>query len=858
MSESINVPTIKKWPSKTSSLKSPVICPSPQPCSTPTTLQKATATVSHNRPSKQSLVAGATPTSKRVLDCAALTTNNNVGTEQEEDTTLAVGSTCAPQAPLVDAPAERVMEHTNSENAKWPNKHGSSPQNDPPHTSDSHHTRAPPLPPPPSAAEKAQRYYQRATIDYPQKLLTPSAIDVRCTGAESTQWLAWYAQTGLPYGCPPHSLHLNDQFVTIDPDGTAPFPRWMADGLGKYFLLGMSTMLHLNQVRYSDMVDITAPPSSSSSTHGAPTRRYSMLEAVHQCMWLAVVWWQSQTFDAQLNVQLRDAIESIAADAAACEAMGLGTEYDTASLAQAMLHCIPLNVDENLFTAIQQSSSLAAMNAAASNAYLSVQQLMDMRNWSLVRVAQSTFCMNPLRDVSFWNTVPMCNVSAFKKTSAQLVILPSLSSIMRRINMLYTIFYGYSHIMRLLDQWENSIVQFMTVMGQQYDHYPATSPPPRGDFTLLDKEVSQYIYAQLRRLFEETSEERLPNDVRPLFLHEPIAFVEQCALMCFNCSARSWQTARQNIPDTSATLALACLVRASVVHWRECYNHLPSGERDKLKAPAYPQSFEFFGDTTTTATATCKNWLDISTILPQSHNPITNDATLSDSDLRPAYASADSWNASIRKRHRALRVSVIGDKFYTAPTDATHMLANITYRNYTRSIQPNRQTVPDYDHISLLISSDNRPDMLLHYAASSVHHNDVAPNSATNSPKSDRARWTLVMCNELNYPPSVTEVVVSSSLAHDSSGDGTSAAVPEKVHSTSSYLHHLANARNVVARIFETLPHTYLYRVWEVHGAVLDSRAYERAARANLMQHVMRTMNNNSGGDGNVDVSGVV
>lgn len=792
--------------------------------------QKAMAIVNRNRPLKQSSAADAIPTLSHAPGCTEPTTNSAVAVVDRAQ----ANPTCVQQVRVEDASEEHVMKRTNSENAEWLNKHGSSPQTDLPDAESSCASEGAP-----SVTVEKDQCHQTHTIDHPQKATLP-VVGAHHTEAESTLWLAWYAQTKSAYGCPPQSLHLHDQFVFVDPCGVVPFPRSMADGLGKYFLLGMSTMLQLNQVRYSDMVDVT--PLPLSTPHSTPARRYNMLEAMHQCMWLAIVWWQTQAFDVQLNVQLQNAVESTAVDTSACEAMGLGTERDTAAMARMMLHAIPLNVDETLSAASQQQLSQTAV--MVDSTYPIISSLMDMRGWSLARVAQSTFCMNPLRDVSFWSTVPMCSVSAFKKTSAQLVLLPSLSSIMRRINMLQTIFYGYSRIMHMLNQWEISIAHFMTMMDQQYDYYPSTAPPPRGDFATLDKNVTQYIYMQLRRLFDETSRDHLPGDARALFLHEPIAFVEQCAFLCYSCSAQAWQVARRNIPDAHAPMALACLMRASMVHWRECYEHLTIKEHSKMKPGTLMPPPEFFGDH-------CKSWSDISAILPQSRNPITNDATLSDSDLRPSYGSTDNWNASIRKRHRALRVSVIGEKFYTSPTDATHMLANITYRGYLRNVQPTRQAViPEHDHISLLISSDNRPDLLLHYAASSVYYgSNTATSTAPATVKSDRARWTLIACNELNYPPSVTEVVVPS--PHDTT---TMSSVSKKIHTASSYLHHLNNARSVVARIFETLPHAYMYRVLEVHGATLDSKAYERATRANVMQHVMRTMNNASGDSDNVGV----
>lgn len=770
----------------------------------PKTPAKATATASSSRPSKLSSDEVETQICNRAPDC----TPSMTGVEEQE-CPIPTSHTCASPALEEDAVEEPVMKLSSNENDVCPSRHGCETQND-------------------ARADKSTTSYPK--IDYPTGGYLVPISDARHSEAQSTLWLAWYTQTGMPNGYTIAPPNVAQQVVWVDPACTMPFPRWMADGLGKYFLLAISTMLHLNQVRYSDTVEICAPVHSH-------LRRLSMVDALHQSMWMAIVWWQSQTFDAQLNFQLRHAVESTARDEQACCAMGLGSERDTVPLAQMMLHCVPMNLDENVVRAAndqhQEPKITQYDSPPREDVHSFIQYLMDMRGWSLVEVARNTLCMNPLRGASFWSTVPLCNTVVFKKKSAQLMVLPALCTAMRRINMLRSVFYGYPRALELVDKWDAAITQYMLVMDRQYDTVVPGTTSTHGNFMAIDKDAAIFVNAQLRRIMEAASKDHMPLDARTLFMHAPIGLLEQCALVCHQCSARSYYNALIMVKETDIPMLLGCLMRAVAVHWAEGQRDLTVQQRQKYQR--LPNAREIYRSVR-------DGWLQVDTLLPPLRNPLINGTTLCDSDLIPPYCSVERWKVSLGERRAASPVVVVGDRLFTMPMDVKHLLANVTYHSHppATSTEPVHQSKGLSKHVSMLISSPNRPDMLLHYTSPDMDRS-----------KERRARWTLVACSEFNSPPTVLEVSVphacSSTNMPPISKEETFARKSQRVRST-PYHPHLLEARSVVSHLFEKLPHAYLFRVLDVHGAKLDVTAYERAAHANLMQHVARTMPHGSAG----------
>lgn len=628
----------------------------------------------------------------------------------------------------------------------------------------------------------------------------------------------------MPYGYLTPTTQLTpDEVVWVDPKRAVPFPSWMADGLGKYFLLAMSTILQLDLIRYSS--SITTPTSTTPVKN-----QYSVTEAVHQSIWLAIVWWQGQAFDAQLSYRLQYAVESLSQDIQACDAMSLDKDYDATPVAQLMLECIPRDTDENIATALQQPQSNADAPPPSTqytgappmdNLHYFIQQLMDMRDWNLVQVARRTLNMSPLRDTSFWFTVPMCNFNAFKRSSTHLMLLPSLCSTMRRINMLRTVFYGYRRILDVVDRWEFSITQYMHVMDSQFNQCVADTTPACGNHTELDKAASKFVSAQLRRIMEETSESYLPRDVRGLFLSEPIKLLEQCALVAYCCNAESFYAARKTLSESDSCMLLACLMRAAAIHWHEAYEDLSLQQRTTFARYAPPS---------TMPSNSRNSWLNINLLLPQVRNPITREATLCDSDLRPPYITAERWNRCMEERHAGSPVAVVGTRLFTMPTDLYHMLATVTYHlTYTKSSSGTARQPSTQKNISMFITSHNRPDILLHYAG-------VGKDKGLN------AHWTMINCNKLNHPPSVLEITSPpDGIVVDVTKANFTARKDEHTYST-PYHPHLVEAHEVAPRLLQVIPHSYMFRVMEVHAATLDITAYERAAHANLMQHVVRTM----------------
>lgn len=617
-----------------------------------------------------------------------------------------------------------------------------------------------------------------------------------CIVGKSTLWQQSHEQLGVSCGLDLRGISVDT--LWFGPTHCLPFPSWIADGLRKYFLLAMDIMMHLQTI------DLQCPCDLDFSTpfvvHQSGTPCCTQV-ALRQAMWLSIVWWQAQLFDKQMTLHLQQTIECVANDINLCDALQLDSPDASLCVAQLMLDSVPRDADQILKKTMETTKDSADINAMQH--LLKIESAMDMRGWSLSQVAQDLITLKSVYAPQFWYNVGLMNNMMPKKPDIELILVPSFCTILRRINLLRTIFYGYEHPTNMVNEWHDLIMQYMHNMHTGAKELYA-STDNYGTIEFYDKQIYRRVQFLLSRVMYRTDVDRVPRDLRTLFLNSSINLLEQCAHVAYCCNAESWNVARNHVLEREHTMLLACLVHAAVVHWDEAEkNECIGGGKIPVK------------DIIT------RGWTDIDHLLPVAHNPIISNATLTDKNLMPKNLSVIRWAQRLSQRQNASPAVVLKNRIQTLPIDLTHLLGLTTY--YTSS-----QTYHKTYHTSLLISARDQPDILLHY--------DCSPNLSLPA-------WTLINPRRLNETPVVIHIP-----CHPIADESKSAKLDnlKPVRSTNSAINtfraHLQAAKAIGNQLINMIPHSYMFDTLQVKANALDIETYSRVSRDNVLQHIARTM----------------
>jgi hypothetical protein len=629
-----------------------------------------------------------------------------------------------------------------------------------------------------------------------------------CT-ANTTMWVEWLTQGGDLNGFDMNFYSTDDVDWMDDPLRTIPFPRWMSHGISKYLLLSLDTMLHLELIQYAgdDQVFSDAAVKPYADLHSA----------LQQSIWLAIVWWQSQLFDSQLRAQLYQTIDRTASDRSLCDAIQLESPSASVGVSQLMLDAIPHTVDaayappkdagvpsnstseEPRTIHVHQHTPHSTTFAPVMSYHefiKNLEALMDMRGWSLSKMARNTLCIQSIRTQPFWIDIPIYQPSTLKGRQLQLVLLPGLCSVLRRMNLLETVFYGYDKILAVIERWRDAIYNYMQEMEQNEENYERLNRYDETHIATLERKTSSYSNYLLSQILLNTSKEDLPTDARFLFSNVHMGVLEHCALVAYQCDVDSWNTARQAVDSKSSSILLACFVRAAAV--------LREKARDKTTLQDHSLLLSYH-----------RGWCNIDHLLPRRCIPILGDACISEFDLRPKSITASRWVQLLAEKRHSAPVHVVNGRIHTLPVDLAHLLASTIHC----------ETQPHH-HMSLLMTTPDKPDLLLHYDHSS--HTQVP-------------KWTLVYPNHFNQPPWIMQFSQQPQSQQSSSSS-------QKVFSKTSFQSRVQKARGIAAQLMQVIPPSYMFSKLHVHAATLDASIYARVTHDNLAQHVVRTMPYSNGG----------
>lgn len=635
-------------------------------------------------------------------------------------------------------------------------------------------------------------------------VLPENSVRTIATNSLWNQW-CYCSQAGCLYECDASDQNMPIEMCRRDDQQHVPVPVWIADGLRKYFILGLCSMLHLRIVNLRAACDRdSTTPFVVHMYEGYPC---CIHVALQQSLWAAVGWWQSQVFDIRIKQGLYGLVESIADDEQLYHSIYDDTENLSSCMSQLLLDVIPSNAED-----IQSASEYPYNHMQSAPSHMKL--CMDMRGWSLTEVAMNLMSANPVHCPSYWFDVQFMSKSLLDQGAMCLVLMPALCTALRRMNLLEAVFYGYETLLNTVRTWRSLVLEFAhNTRHAMPDIY--ANRTTYGSIEYYNKQFRSRVRYLLSRVIDDLPTTAVPRDVRRLYYNVSMELLEKCALVSYACSVDAWQTAQQQLVEADRHVVLACLVRSAAVHWGMC---------DQSAQYARGASAMDFTNHT---------WMNIDHLLPKTRNPILANATLKNNDLVPKDVSVVLWSKLVAQRQSSSAVSIHFGKVHTRPTDLAHLMAMTSFHVAQQSRKLKCTT--------LLISSGGNPDLVLHYD-SNLRGDPNTPNAPS---------WILIEPNHLDQSAHMTQFEhgdgaagttrASSTTGGRSDGHATHKYSESPMHGN-TFQSHLTMAQLLAPKILSVIPHTYMFETMHVTASALNVDAYLRVTRDNALQQVARTM----------------